>query len=287
MPDNPNRFRSGVVRGKIAVAAPAKSNGSRPIPLEIKTGGMSSLSDRFCISFCTTCHNRAYQLKQVFEKNLSTILQDSHDVEWVVLDYNSQDDLHPFITERLKDIGGGLTYVRERSGRPWHVCIAKNIAHNLANGDILMNLDCDNSIGDALTIIRDEFRGSIGCLHLWSGRYGDGTFGRIATRRHMFRAAGGYDEDFYPMAFQDVDFLQRLKDLGVVVKHRPCQPSLAIPNSEDDSTANCSVNGMKWEDFQRANRAKSLANRRAKRFIANEGRPWGVGQLELICQAMV
>src|ERR1700722_6590774 len=145
-------------------------NGHQIHPLN--EGDNRTAGDISCISLCTTCHNRAHQLKAVFEHNLSRVLRDSN-AEWIILNYNSQDDLDSFILERLGQCGGCVRYVRERSGRSWHARIAKNIAHRAARGDILMNLDCDNRLGDCLAILREEVRGPIGGLHNWSGRPGD------------------------------------------------------------------------------------------------------------------
>jgi hypothetical protein len=231
------------------------------------------------ISLCTTCRNRAYQFKQVFDQNLSRILA-IDGVEWVILNYNSSDDLHSFILGRLGEAKGRIIYVRDKSAASWHSCIAKNIAHRMATGDILMNLDCDNYVGNALTIIRNKLRKNVGALHLWSGENYDGTFGRIAVKKEHFLAAGGYDESFYPMAYQDTDLLFRLHAMGIVIERDFCRRRLALINSKNDSVLHCRTDGMTWEQFYIANRNKSLANLRAGNLIANTGRDWGTGDLE-------
>lgn len=38
----------------------------------------------------------------------------------------------------------------------WHVSFAKNLAHKVGVGDILVNIDCDNFIDDSVTVI-DHF----------------------------------------------------------------------------------------------------------------------------------
>src|SRR5580658_6460795 len=120
------------------------------------------------VSFCTTCHNRAFQLKTVFEQNLRTVLAED-DVEWIILNYNSTDDIDDFIFAKLSTSANRIVYARETSGRLWHSSIAKNIAHKLGTGDILMNLDCDNYISDATCVIRKIFAGAVGALQMFSG----------------------------------------------------------------------------------------------------------------------
>jgi glycosyltransferase involved in cell wall biosynthesis len=233
------------------------------------------------ISLCTTCHNRAYQFKQVFDQNLSAVLNDA-DVEWVILNYNSNDDLDSFMLSRLSDANGKIVYAREKTAQSWHSSIAKNISHKIASGDALMNLDCDNYIGNALEIIRSKLRGNLGGLHLWSGWYGDGTYGRIVVRKQHFFAAGGYDESFYPMAHQDTDLLYRLCTMGIEIRQYLCEREMALTNTKADSILHCRTGGMTWEQFYIANRNKSLANLRASNLIANIGHEWGAGDLEIV-----
>ena len=284
-----------------------KQNGSKAAPGAARSGKMDQIGNRFRfsarrtglystkydageddandsespmrISLCTTCRNRAYQLKRVFDQNLSNILA-LDDVEWVILNYNSCDDLHSFMLSRLSEGKEKIVYIRERSAPSWHSSIAKNIAHRAAAGDILMNLDCDNYLDDALAIIRSKFRGKIGGLHLWSGRSGDGTYGRIAVKREYFLKVGGYDESFYPMAYQDTDLLGRLSAMGVLIKQYSCGHRTALTNTKTDSILNCRTEGMTWRQFYSANRNQSLANLQAGNLIANVGHEWGTGDLE-------
>ncbi len=161
-------------------------------------------------------------------------------------------------------------------GGGWHLSLAKNISHTLASGDILLNLDCDNRIGEALKQIRETFEANVGALHLWSGRYGDGTCGRIAIRRELFFNAGGYDESFRPMAYQDEDLLARLRDMGAAVLHQPCKEAVAVANAGLGEAASV-PKSAKWNRYHEYNYRMSERNRAEGRLVANEGKPWGVG----------
>ena len=149
------------------------------------------------ISFCTTCHNRLYQLKSVFDANAAAIARNS-DTDWTILNFNSEDNIDDFMFSKLRSCPPTVHYVTEASGRPWHLSVAKNIAHRLATGSVLVNLDCDNLIGDAIDVVRRFFDQGCKILHMWSGIHRDGTCGRIAVAKDVFYKLQGYDESFLP-----------------------------------------------------------------------------------------
>ena len=150
-----------------------------------------------------------------------------------------------------------------------------------------MNLDADNLIDTAITEINEEFHQQIHALHLWSGRFGDGTYGRIAIDAARYAEAGGYDESFLPMGYQDMDILDRLRGLGCVIKHRPCKTGTAIQNTADESIEHCRIQHMSWEDFNRANQQASHANIARGCLKANIGGCWGEGIVEIVLHSSV
>jgi hypothetical protein len=233
------------------------------------------------ISFCTTCANRLYQLRQTFDANIEVIRRDPA-TEWILLNYNSGDGLHEFMLERLPVLPVRFNYVREQSGRAWHLSVAKNIAHRLASGSVLINLDCDNFIGDAVEIVRQQCSRGAQVVHLWSGNWGDGTCGRIAILREIFYALGGYDESFYPMGYQDRDLLNRAAALGSTMTHCPCPPAMAIRNDKQEAIRYCTSSGMSWEDYMESNKKKSEANITARRLAANRTTGWGRLHVEMM-----
>jgi hypothetical protein len=230
---------------------------------------------RPAISFCTTCHNRAYQLKQVFAANAAVIAADPT-LEWVILNYASGDDLDGFLRAQLPRMSHRIVYAHEKTSRAWHVAIAKNMAHRLATGAVLMNLDCDNYIANAPAIIRVAFAEGTKVLHLRSKVWNDGTYGRIAMTRKVFHALGGYDESFLPMTHQDQDLLKRamLSGLGepAWVYHSPA--GSAIANTRRTTMRHCSDRQMTWTQMRDINRAKSDRNLAAKKFVANADTGW-------------
>lgn len=231
------------------------------------------------VSFCTTCANRAYQLKQTFAANAAVVARHP-EVEWVIVNFASRDDLDPFLRSELERASPRLVYARLREERPWHVSVAKNAAHRLARGAFLVNLDCDNFIGDAADVVRDYTARGARLVHLWSGLHQDGTYGRIGLVRELFHALGGYDEAFQPMGYQDTDLLQRASASAVPILRRPCDSRLAIPNTKAESVKYC-ADGRAWKDYDAMNMARSLANLAAGRLRANEDPPWAALRLEV------
>lgn len=232
------------------------------------------------ISLCTTCCNRLGQFEQTFEANAEQILA-YPEVEWVIVNFNSADALDRFMGDRLGDLPERIVYVRESSGRSWHASIAKNVAHRHAAGRVLMNLDCDNLIGDALEVVEEYFGQHYRLAHLWTGVLGDGTYGRIAIDRELFHALGGYDESFYPMAYQDADLVARAAAMQARCIRVPSPEGLALVNSKTDSLRNCRPDGLTWHDYNQRNRARSQANIAAGHLVANLPHGWSPMKVEI------
>jgi hypothetical protein len=169
------------------------------------------------VTFCTTCKNRTPHLRETLPKNLS----DNPNSRFVVLDYNSQDDLLPF----LRSFEGAIEERRLAvySFLGWHkfrMAHAKNLAHRLGileGGEILVNLDADNFAGlDFESYARERFEEPQ--IFLWTrmikGAMTRGLGGRIAVRKKAFWKAGGYDEKYAEWSPDDKDFHLRLKTIG-------------------------------------------------------------------------
>lgn len=237
------------------------------------------------ISFCTTCANRVEQLRQTFTVN-AALLALHEDVEWVVVNFGSTDDIDDYMAQMLPAASRRLLYVKEMSGRAWHSSIAKNVAHHLASGEIVVNLDCDNFIGDAIETIRYYFTHGARVLHMWSGLFADGTYGRIAMEREIFFTLGGYDESFYPMGYQDTDLLVRASALSIPTITAGCVTDVAIRNTKDDSIRLCRKPGITWRDYNTLNRSISEANLRAGKYVANVGKDLNPRHIETLRGAL-
>jgi hypothetical protein len=177
------------------------------------------------LSLCTTCMGRAHHLKETLPRNLADSVDWSRPqaVEIVVLDYSSPDDLADWITSdpRLQPYldAGILKFARCEGQRYFRHSHAKNMAHALATGDIVCNVDADNFIGAGFTsFLRAVFTRKPNAVvasnrldsQLTLSAY-KGCMGRVALSRANFNMLGGYDESdrFRGWAGEDSDLLIR------------------------------------------------------------------------------
>ncbi len=180
------------------------------------------------ISFCTTCMDRVEHLKQTLPQNLiDNPNQDGLEVEFVVLNYNSSDDMHEWMTtdpQIVSEIESGrIVYARTSDPKNFHMSHAKNMAHRLATGDVVCNLDADNYTGPnfsgALNEIFSKDMDMIVKPHEKSAQtmsdYSPGIGGRIALPRKTFFALGGYNERRKGWGGEDTGLIRRARMANV------------------------------------------------------------------------
>lgn len=225
------------------------------------------------LSFCITCKNRICQIRQTLPKNILDNKTNPY-IEFVLVNFGSNDGLHEYVLENFsRELSEGyLSYYHTDSMSYWHSSIAKNTAHSCATGDILVNLDCDNYTGKdgGKHVIKQfvDFGPNI-VLHQFSGKWKDGSFGRIAITKENFFKIGGYDETFLPMGFQDFDLINRAIVNNVKYK-------LENNSIYNTAIANTKELGLKfvegsitYDDTNRLNMLKSRKNIYEGKTIAN------------------
>jgi hypothetical protein len=185
------------------------------------------------ISFCSTCCNRLWQLKETLTPNLEVL--DSCEL----VDYGSTDGLSDWIWQNFQSAvdQGRLVFFETTNAVRWNSARAKNLAHRLGSGDYLFNLDADNFITQQdLEKIKDAALTGKPCQQ-FSGNWEDGSYGRIGLPTSVFRELGGYDETLLAMAVQDRDLVNRLEVyLGAPVHPLQSPGKLAVSNSKEDKT---------------------------------------------------
>lgn len=143
------------------------------------------------ISYCTTCHNRLWQLKQTISHNLTYLK--AGEVEWCILAYND-DTVEAWLREHYAEyIADGRIKVKThyddyKGSAPFPYGYVKNLSHAMGSGEILFNLDADNFIDnahDALLILKPY-------QILKDMSFREGCFGRIGVYRSLFDKVGGY-----------------------------------------------------------------------------------------------
>jgi len=194
------------------------------------------------ISFCTTCGNRREHLERTLRSNLKASRTSmGFKVEFVVLDYNSQDGLKEWvfsskeIAPYLED--GTIIYARTEDHAFFRMAHAKNMAARIATGNVICNLDADNFTDDPNHPSSTSFVNFLGQIftlqpeslvtpcrafvrtHM-NGQWG--ASGRIAVSKNTFLRLGGYDESGFASEFglkhgwglDDDDFLMRAENSG-------------------------------------------------------------------------
>jgi hypothetical protein len=211
-----------------------------------------------------------WQLKKTLPKNLADNRKLKTAIEFVLIDFGSTDGLNSWIKREFKTElkEGYLKYYSTNELSSWHASIAKNTAHLLATGKILTNLDCDNFTGKSggLYVINcfKNCQSPI-VFHQFSGNWKDGSCGRISVKRKLFFAIGGYDEQFEPMGFQDLDIMVRLWSIGLVYHTAKNRNFIkAIPNTKQQGIALCN-SGLSYEEMNLTNKITSLKNLKKSR----------------------
>jgi len=102
----------------------------------------------FKVAFCITCKGRVQHIKETLPQNL----EDNPNALFVLLDYDSPDDLASFVDDHCAPQlqSEQLLYFFHPSGTNFRMAHAKNMAHRLAmqaGAEILVNLDADNFTG--------------------------------------------------------------------------------------------------------------------------------------------
>jgi hypothetical protein len=232
------------------------------------------------ISFCITCMNRTAQLIETLPANL--FCTKNLNVEFALLNYNSQDNLHEWVIKNwMPQIENGrIRYGHQKSASYFHMSKAKNLAHKLATGQILINLDADNFLGTNIRQVIEKLKANPTAIyHGWTGKFGDGTHGRIGMYREIFEILGGYDETLLPYSYEDSDMLFRAARLGIATFPFPTSRPGAILNTRDQTAMYAGLN-MLPTDVEKFNKNKSTQNIEAGKLVANFGL-WGQEDMEI------
>jgi glycosyltransferase involved in cell wall biosynthesis len=154
------------------------------------------------ISFCTTCMDRLIHLKEVYEKSIKNC-QNYSNVEFILLNYNSKDDLEDWVVENLGFYIENkiLKYYKTTDPIYFEASHAKNVAYKMATGDLLCNLDADNLILEGfceyVSKIFDKNKNVILSSASQDSNGHQGCCGKIICKKEDFYSVNGYDENIY------------------------------------------------------------------------------------------
>jgi hypothetical protein len=161
--------------------------------------------------------NRFHHLKKILAPNLENLIPFGSVVEWVIVNYNSQDEMDEGLRDYASFISSGhLTYYRTTDFQYFNLSHAKNLSHVLAGGDYVMNLDADNFLD--IDGISKMLRG----FYQYPDALIQGYAGLVGLKKSHFLSLGGYDEDFHGWGHEDNDLIMRAKRLGLTHLQSDC-----------------------------------------------------------------
>jgi glycosyltransferase involved in cell wall biosynthesis len=257
------------------------------------------MPDKKKISFCITCKGRAEHLKQTLPQNLKNT-RNYPNVEFVVLDYDSQDGLGDWIREHYQaEIASGkIRYAKFEPAPHFRMAHAKNMSHRVATGEILCNLDADNILHKHFCgWLNKQFRENPNiCVYptdllIQAKRlYGDpqrGANGRVALHRDNFMRLHGYDERrFEGWANDDADLIQRAAAVAIQGVGLPWYMlGSTIQHDNAARTENLSPTSRKASDnllgLSRVGRALKMRDILANSSPANPDGNFGCGKVRI------
>lgn len=226
------------------------------------------------ISICTTCMDRLEDLKQTYIKNIEDN-KDYPNIEFVLLNYNSHDDLDTWVYRELDpyDKTGIFCYYHVDWPKYYSMAHSRNVAFKLATGDIVCSVDGDHFINKGFAAKINELANTLGPKTIFV-KSEQKNRGRIAMFKKDFLDIGGYDEEIKDYGFEDRDLLYRASALGFkVVKYGGEYFNLTSDHRRHPVS---NYVNKEWKYTQERNALVSLYNLYRKKYIANQNKPWGV-----------
>lgn len=240
---------------------------------------------RWRISICTTCMGRVGDLKRTLLVNIADN-EDYPNVEFVVLNYNSQDDMHEYMTSpaiRPYIDSGKVRYLRTRIPQHFSMSHSRNVAFLNATGDIVTNVDADNFTGNGFA----SYLNKLANIHSRRVIFAKGKRrinGRIGMFKDEFEFIGGYDEDLVGYGGDDHSLILRAIYSGFIVMWWAGSPvdfthRLITPRDQ----VGINMENQDWQETECINRGITLEKLRLHEFVANKNRSWGqIEDLEVI-----
>lgn len=242
------------------------------------------------LSFLTACMDRLHHLKETYLYNISQSKSISKcDVEFVLLNYNSSDDIDEWVKLNTQNLDIEFKYLKLENAKYYSPSIAKNILGKNATGDLMCWLDADNYTENGFVkFVENSFSDNFDQIMkvTWS-QANAGTIGRIVCSKANFMKIRGYDESFVGWGYEDVDFIDRLSRFGLSHIEIPSQFLRKIDHGETERICNYDSKYttkipkhhknhiMKYES-NLLNFNKSKQNLKNNKLIANLKPGWGV-----------
>jgi hypothetical protein len=180
---------------------------------------------KYKISFCIVCMNRLHHLKETLLQNIFDN-QDYSGLQFIILDYNSQDKMEDWIKDTLSQYiaMGRIVYYKTLEPNLWNPSHSKNLAFKLAEGEIVCVINADHFTGAKFAVyINNAFNKDSNIVMTPIDFYktkknhpppGD-VLGRVCVKKSDFLRIKGFDERMDRYGFEDYDFINRLELIDV------------------------------------------------------------------------
>ena len=229
---------------------------------------------KYKISFCTSCTKRLHHIKETFISNLENNI-DYGDIEFVLLNWNSQDGMNEWVQQNLKEYidDGVVKYLHTKQAPHFEMARTKNVTAKNASGEIVCWVDGDNFISENYAeYLNKKFNENENIIlnnirRVNKANPAASNWGRIAIMKKYFLEVRGYDEIFQGWGWEERDFKQRIQ-LHLNLKD--------VKFEKHDS--NFIEHESSFHRPKRSNlRNRELArqNRKEKRYIVNTGTDYG------------
>jgi predicted glycosyltransferase involved in capsule biosynthesis len=230
------------------------------------------------VSLCITCMDRLHDLERTLPKNMADN-SDYPNIEYVLLDYNSQDRLEYWVKTHMMEYieNGTLVYVKTEEPTYYSMTHSRNIAFKVASGDIVNNVDADSYTNEGFATYLNIL------AHQQPKRaiFGKGKRmlrGRLGFyRREFIELLAGYDEELKGYGHDDHDIMHRAWGLGFNLMWFGGQFYTAVEDHRKHQGSNYQY--QSWKYTEKRNKIMSFFNLAAEKFKANEGHHWGKATL--------
>ena len=229
---------------------------------------------------------RSADLKKTLLANIEAN-SDHGPTEFVVLDYNSKDDLHEFmlsdaVAPHIKS--GRVRYLRTRIPQYYSFSRSRNVAFRNATGDIVLNVDADNFTGRGFAAYINRLANVCPTRAVFA-RAKVGIHGRLGMYKREFEALGGYDEDLVGYGYDDRSLLLRALAAGCTLMWwgGVAGRRFASRIVTDREQLGLNLEEANWRLTDQENMRLTLQKLDAGQVVANPGQSWGrIRDLELI-----
>lgn len=221
--------------------------------------------------------NRAHDLKATLLQNINDNF-DYPNVEFVVLNYNSSDEMHKFMaSNRIKYLikMGIVKYLITKRPKYYSASHSRNIAFKNANGNIVINVDADTYTGKGFAELINKLADiqPENALFSVSQKFING---RIGMYKNDFLRLGGYNEKLSGYGGEDSDLVLRAMNSGfkMITWGGFGDCFLRRIKTSPDSSVENMFNKNRDETIKN-NRCISISSVSSGSLVANSGEKWG------------